>query len=130
MGFLTGFARPFFHFIYVFLKYIVVIVLLICGGNIESPFYPFGIPFLLQMWLIGLFFAAKNNRPQPWTWLELNVWRPIAEYGWNIAVRKYIARNPENAKPGSPRWREIIVDEKSGDQSEYQNQNGTAKEQS
>ena len=99
-GFLKGFVRPFFHGIYVLLKYVVVVVFLLCGGgDIGASFDRFAVPFLLQIWMLGLFVAAKKNRPTPCVWWELKVWRPIVENGWDVALLKYKTRNPESVPP-------------------------------
>ena len=102
-----AFTRPFFHVICVVVEYILCSIMLVFGEDGDISFYRFGIPFLLQIWLICLFFCAKLNRPSPCTWLELKLWRPIVECAWNIAIKNYVARNP-NDRPPKLVWREKL----------------------
>ena len=107
-GFLGGFVRPLFHGIFVIIKYIVSIIILILIGIDTSGvgFWLYGVPLLMELWLFAYFFARRKNRPHPWRWLELNIWRPFVEIFWRIAVRKYKVRNPKEV-PTKVRWRDL-----------------------
>lgn len=104
--FCEAFGRLFFHGIFVVLQSIACAVMLIFGEDGNVSFYRFGIPLLLQIWLIATFFCSKYNRPSPCTWFELNVWRPIVECAWHVAIKNYISRNP-NETPPNLVWIEI-----------------------
>ena len=104
-GFLGGFVRPLFHGIYVGIKYIVAVVMIFCvnGG---AGFWLYGVPFLMELWLLGLFFARRKNRPSPCKCWELKVWRPFVEVFWGCAVEKYKRRNPKEV-PNKIRWKDL-----------------------
>ena len=118
-GFVGGFVRPLFHAVYVVIKYIVSIIILLCARDVDtgSDFWLYGIPILMELWIIGLFFARRKNRPKPWRWLELKIWRPFVEVFWNIAVRRYKVRNP-NEVSNRIKWLDLDQNVQSKEESQ------------
>ena len=53
----------------------------------------------MELWLFGLFFARRNNRPEPCVCFEERLSRPFVELFWNCAVRRYMIRNPDEVRP-------------------------------
>ena len=109
-GFYKALVGTLFHALYAVCKYGLVAVMLLMSvlQGMDAAVFRFGMPFLMQVWLLALFFTRNGNRPRPraCTRLDMAVMRPLTAFWWGIAASNYAERNPKDLHqiPSIARW--------------------------
>ena len=109
-AFKETFLAILFGYLHRITRYVVIITIVLVKlfGDDSDPECLFYIqPILLQIWLILLYLAAKDNRPQICQCAESHCQRPIIEYLWRHAVINFKKRNPDDVVSEEPEWRNI-----------------------